>query len=221
MQETREQYTQRRTLETKRRRLRNHERSRGAVFEFDLVSADESIRTIKSAARKRKASATEMARITGIGKSTALRLINAKVGRGITVQRHVADAISKLEWDPDSRSLRSGNLVDRKKPRQVVRSLFAQGYTADHLAWILTNNLGVPGNCVGEVTKHARKWCRYQTHDRVMWLERNIGDAVGPAHQLRRKMLTMGVYPTKHYDASGDLIGSSLPPKIKAFYDGV
>lgn len=170
---------------------------------------------IIEAAHKRGMSYAEMARVTGLT-SEMLRFTKKK--RFIYLS--TAQKIAKLRND-EVRALRSHSLLPAKKGIQVLHSLGAQGFSHRHVAWIVENNLRVPGNNIPNLNKADRQYITKKTMDILLWLEKEIGAKQGPSAISRSKQLNRGYFPLKHYNVNGDLMLNTLTPEQKVLYRSV
>lgn len=149
----------------------------------------------------------EMEKLTGYSRRDLQRIAN---GNRKTIRRETRDTIHRAIPDPDIRAYLPDTLVPIAKAKQIARSLSAQGFSLDHQAEILRNNLGVSGSFVKHLAHPYRRQIFKKNEDIMLWLEKEIGIRTGPGKKCVTWAKKNGFYPLKHYDAKGKLLVSTL-----------
>ncbi len=183
-------------------------RARGVEFPGDLLPAGET-RSLLKRAMKRGLTQTEITRLTGVTRPTLWRILNGHP----TVRRSTANTLHRVLVDDENRHIRPGTRVPTVRPRHIIRCLEAQGWSLDHLEEIIENNLGVSGSCIDSPLRQDRKTITAVNAKKIDWLYENIGDRVGPSKSLITKMMNRGFFPSKHYNANGEILVSTLSPE--------
>lgn len=97
----------------------------------------------------------------------------------------------------------------------MVYSLIAQGYTLEHQARIIRENLGVPVGFLSTVRTGKYGYVYYGSEQTMRWLVEQIGDARGPSKRAQTWARRKGHFPTKYYDAEGKLMRNRLPVQLR------
>lgn len=204
-----------------RYRLRVMQKERGVISPDDLVPVDDIRELLIKVARQRKRHITDrdLELLTGLNSRTIYMIRSGKTQR---CRRDTAERIIKaLEYDDYIETRHPMTQVDGAWLRQMSLSLCAQGFTRDHQRELIERHLGVKAGFLRVRGDKRNKKVYYRSVEHMRWLVRAVGDATGPSTVLAKRMRTRGIFPTKHYDANGRLIRSSLSPEQRKLLEGV
>lgn len=204
-------------------RLRKAQQYHGYQSDKDLVPADAAKARVRDA-RKHGATFAELAVMTGIRAEQLQSLVNSTPRRKSPgrVRRATANKIMEGIPDYDSRTFLPTSKVPLDKARQICASLSAQGWTCDHQREIIErHHPGMTASFVHHLTAEGRTGLLKKNEDLMLWLEKAIGNKIGPSKKGATYMTNRGYFPTRHYNAYGKLIKATLSREQKAILERV